>query len=163
LSAWLPRQRWFGAKTRNIQSVRVIDWAELPAAVAANTIVPPSTELPAVAASIPPALFYFEINYADNACDVYQVPLAFSAGGEAAEVLQHPERATHHAAGDGEVHLRPHEVFPPAEPAAIASPVAVGTPEALAAAGQPLPSTPHPLTPMTVAPAPITAQPGEAV
>src|SRR5579859_8034097 len=60
LAAWIPRQRWFGAKTRKIQSVRVIDWAELPAAVAANTIVPPSSELPE-ANSIPPALFYVEI------------------------------------------------------------------------------------------------------
>ena len=59
LAAWLPRQRWFGAKTRKIQSVRVIDWAELPAAIAANTIVPPSNELP-TANSIPPALFYFQ-------------------------------------------------------------------------------------------------------
>ena len=30
--------------------------------------------------------------------------------GEAAAVLEHPERATHGAAGPGEVHLRPHEV-----------------------------------------------------
>jgi maltose alpha-D-glucosyltransferase/alpha-amylase len=26
LPGWLPRQRWFGAKTRKIQSVRVLDW-----------------------------------------------------------------------------------------------------------------------------------------
>jgi maltose alpha-D-glucosyltransferase/alpha-amylase len=85
LAAWIPRQRWFGAKTRKIQSVRVIDWAELPAAVAANTIVPPGSELPA-ANTIPPALFYFEIGYGDNACDVYQAPLAFSAGADAEEL-----------------------------------------------------------------------------
>ena len=91
LPAWLPRQRWFGAKTRKIQSVRVIDWAELPAAVAANTIVPPSSDLPA-ASSIPPALFYFEIGYGDNVCDIYQVPLAFSAGADADETDGQPSR-----------------------------------------------------------------------
>ena len=26
---WLPRQRWFGAKTRTIESVRVGNWVEL--------------------------------------------------------------------------------------------------------------------------------------
>ena len=54
LPAYLKGQRWFGAKTRNIQSVRVVDWAELPAAVAATTIVPPSTELPAGSISVSP-------------------------------------------------------------------------------------------------------------
>jgi maltose alpha-D-glucosyltransferase/alpha-amylase len=81
LPAWLPRQRWFGAKTRKIQSVRVIDWAELPAAVPDHK----STDLPA-ASSIPPALFYFEIGYGDGVCDTYQVPLAFSAGPDADEL-----------------------------------------------------------------------------
>src|SRR6201993_2899260 len=27
MAGWLPRQRWFGAKTRRIQTVRMIDWA----------------------------------------------------------------------------------------------------------------------------------------
>ena len=241
MAAWLPRQRWFGAKTRKIQSVRVIDWAELPAVVAANTIVPPSSELP-TANTIPPALFYFEIDYGNSSCDVYQAPLAFSAGtdadeltashphsiiallpspvgsgvlhdatvredfrkglltliernatlalssrreaalqvaaslaaavtgnhardeaasGDAAEVLAHPERATHNPAGAGEVHLRPHERFPASESAAVASTNAV--PEPAVPPTHPVPSPPHPLTPITVAPAPITAQPGEAV
>ena len=236
---WLPRQRWFGAKTRRIQSVRVIDWAELPAAVAANTIVPPSSDLPS-ASSIPPALFYFEIGYGDNAPDVYQVPLAFSGGddaealtashpqsiiavlpspvgsgvlhdaavredfrqavltliernatlslssrreaelqiaaslaaaatgnhareevasGDAAEVLAHPERATHDAAGAGEVHLRPHEAFPAKEPLAAPIPAAA---DSMASSAAAIPAQPHPLTPMTVSPVPITAQPGEA-
>ncbi len=238
LAAWLPRQRWFGAKTRKIQSVRVIDWAELPAAVAANTIVPPSSDLPA-ASSIPPALFYFEITYTDGIPDVYQLPLAFSAGddadeltaslpqsivtllpspagsgalhdatvredfrqalltliernatvglatrreaalevaaslaaaasgntareeatrGDATEVLAHPDRAAHNPAAAGKVHLRPHEAFPSSEPVIAASAVAVpADPPITASAGGP-----HPLTQVTVAPAPITAQPGEA-
>ncbi|HEV2446081.1 MAG TPA: maltose alpha-D-glucosyltransferase [Candidatus Sulfopaludibacter sp.] len=234
MAAWLPRQRWFGSKTRRIQTVRVIDWAELPAAVTANTIVPPSGELPA-ANSIPPALFYLEVSYEDRASEVYQAPLAFSVGadaeewmgshpqsviallpsaagsgalhdatvredfrqdlltliernatvavssrrdaalevaaslaaaatgssaraeaasGEAEEVLAHPERATHGSAGTGEVHLRPHEVFPASETVAVASSAGMTQEGVL--------SPPHPLTPMPVAPAPITAQPGEA-
>ncbi|HEY3629156.1 MAG TPA: maltose alpha-D-glucosyltransferase [Terracidiphilus sp.] len=241
MAAWLPRQRWFGAKTRKIQSVRVIDWAELPAAVAANTIVPPASDLPA-ATSIPPALFYFEIDYGNGSCDVYQAPLAFSAGadadeltanatqsiiamlpspvgsgvlhdatvredfrqglltliernatlglstrreaalevaaslvaastgnhardeaaaGQAEEVLAHPERATHNPAGAGEVHLRPHELFPASELVAVANSVP-GSTDPVVPSAPPLPSPPHPLTPVTVAPLPITAQPGEA-
>jgi maltose alpha-D-glucosyltransferase/alpha-amylase len=240
LPAWLPRQRWFGAKTRKIQSARVLDWVELPSAVAANTTIFASTDLPA-ASSIPPALFFVEIGYGDGVCDVYQVPLAVSAGadaddltanhpqsilamlpspagaavlhdattredlrqglltliernatlalsttrtatlevaaslaaaatghtarealarGEADDLLQHPERATHDPVGDGQVHLRPHEVFPVVEstpkteiPAAIAP---VRTDEQLTPAA-------HPLAGLPVTPAPISAQPGEAV
>jgi maltose alpha-D-glucosyltransferase/alpha-amylase len=91
LPTWLPRQRWFGAKTKKIQSVKVLDWAELPAPVAANTTILPSADLPS-ASSIPPALFYFEIGYGDNLSDTYQVPLAFSAGADAESLsAQHPE------------------------------------------------------------------------
>ena len=193
--------------------------------------------------SIPSALFYFEVDYGDGPCDVYQAPLAFSAGadadeltanhpqsiiamlpspagsgvlhdasvredfrqglltliernatlalssrheaalqvaatltaaatgngardevtsGEAAEVLAHPERATHNPAGAGEVHLRPHEVFPGSGSVAVAN-SGDATPDAVVPGSQPLPAPPpHPLTPTTVAPAPITAQPGEA-
>jgi maltose alpha-D-glucosyltransferase / alpha-amylase len=90
MAGWVPRQRWFGAKTRKIKSARMTDWAELPASIAANTMVPPSSELPAMN-SIPPALFYFEIDYGNGSCDVYQVPLAFSAGADADELTaSHP-------------------------------------------------------------------------
>jgi maltose alpha-D-glucosyltransferase/alpha-amylase len=80
LPGWLPRQRWFGAKTRKVQFARLVDWAELPAAPVAA--VPASADLPA-GNSIPPALFYFEIGYGDNLSDVYQLPLAFSTGAGA--------------------------------------------------------------------------------
>ena len=195
LPAWLPSQRWFGAKTRAIESVRVMDWVELPAAVAANTTILPASELPS-ASTVPPVLLYVEISYAEGESEIYQLPLAFSTGldaeqiaaatpqsivatlstptgaavlhdgivredtrqglltlidrnatqrlstmrtaalevaasltaaatgqsahaaiadGEAAELLQHPERATHGPASGGAVHLRPHEVFPASE------------------------------------------------
>ena len=85
LPEWLSRQRWFGAKTRKIQSVRVLDWAELPAAIAANTEVLPARDLPSDS-SIPPAVFYFEISYGDNSSDVYQIPLSFSTAESADQI-----------------------------------------------------------------------------
>jgi maltose alpha-D-glucosyltransferase/alpha-amylase len=86
LADWIPRQRWFGAKTRKIQSVRVLDWVELPAVIAANAEILPAPELPADS-SIPPALFYCQIDYGDSSCDVYQFPIAFSTA-EAAEKIR---------------------------------------------------------------------------
>jgi maltose alpha-D-glucosyltransferase / alpha-amylase len=85
LPTWLPRQRWFGAKTRKIANVRILDWLELAAPIAANTELLPASDLPADS-SIPVALFYVEVNYGDSACDVYQVPLAFSTGATGEQI-----------------------------------------------------------------------------
>ena len=68
LPAYLVRQRWFGAKSRTISSVRVLDWVELP--------------------TIPAAIVFIEITYVDSAtagvpADVYQLPLALTSGSEA--------------------------------------------------------------------------------
>jgi maltose alpha-D-glucosyltransferase/alpha-amylase len=82
LLAWLPRQRWFGAKARKIQSTRVLDWVELPAATEVDTTISASPDLP-VADAIPPALFFVEIAYPDSPSDIYQIPLAFSTGADA--------------------------------------------------------------------------------
>jgi maltose alpha-D-glucosyltransferase / alpha-amylase len=76
LPAWLPRQRWFGAKTRKILNVKVLDWTALPS---------PSPNPPADS-PIPPALFYVAVNYGENLCDVYQVPLAFTSGPAAEQI-----------------------------------------------------------------------------
>ena len=76
LSAWLPSQRWFGAKTRTIDSLRLLDWVEIP--VFGQAAVPDNRS------AIQPALFFIEIAYLDGSFDRYQIPLAFSAG-EAAE------------------------------------------------------------------------------
>ncbi|QHN04281.1 maltose alpha-D-glucosyltransferase [Granulicella sp. WH15] len=90
LPTWLPKQRWFGAKSRTIHSARVLEWAELPEMVAANTAILPTNSIPA-ASTIPPALFYIEIGYADSATDTYQIPLAFSTGPDAAALIaEHP-------------------------------------------------------------------------
>jgi len=85
LAGWLPRQRWFGAKSRTIQSVRMLGWVELPEATAANTAILPAPSLPA-ASTIPPALFYVEVVYADSSTETYQIPLAFSTGNEVEEL-----------------------------------------------------------------------------
>jgi len=75
LLTWLPRQRWFGAKTRKIQHTRVLDWVEIPGVAAADN------------GAITPALFYFEIAYADGATDIYQLPFAFSTGAEVEDLM----------------------------------------------------------------------------
>ncbi len=41
---------------------------------------------PPTDSSIPPALFYVEVNYGENLCDVYQVPLAFTTGPVAEQI-----------------------------------------------------------------------------
>jgi maltose alpha-D-glucosyltransferase/alpha-amylase len=85
LPGWLPRQRWFGAKSRNIHNVKILDWVELPAPIAANTEILPSVDLPADS-SIPPALFYLEVDYGNGAFEVYQLPLGFSTGAMAEQI-----------------------------------------------------------------------------
>ena len=80
LPAWLPRQRWFGAKSRRIQTARVLHWGSLlnHAEVACTTARDH--------AFIPPAVFIVEISYFEGVADIYQVPLAISMGNDADEV-----------------------------------------------------------------------------
>jgi maltose alpha-D-glucosyltransferase/alpha-amylase len=83
LPAWLPRQRWFGAKARRIQTVRVLDWVELAdgPGLGAHPDRPTSPEL------APPALCFIEVSYLDGPSDTYQIPLAFSSGDAVNELL----------------------------------------------------------------------------
>ena len=83
LPTWLQRQRWFGAKTRRIQSVRVLDWVALP--------VERADDVMAAGSQVPCALLFVEIGYADGPADTYQIPLAFSSAADADEVTaNHP-------------------------------------------------------------------------
>jgi maltose alpha-D-glucosyltransferase/alpha-amylase len=66
LPAYLVRQRWFGAKSRTITSVRIPDWVELP--------------------STPAALVFIEVSYAESDPDIYQFPLALTSGPDAEAV-----------------------------------------------------------------------------
>ena len=70
LITYLPRQRWFGAKSRTIKMVEVLDSARLPGLNA--------------------ALVFLRITYADQSTNTYQLPLAISTGEEADAVHADP-------------------------------------------------------------------------
>ena len=71
LPAWLLRQRFFGAKTRTIAGIAILDWAAIPLPGASAT--PEASNLGA-------ALFFIEISYTSGESDTYQLPLAVSTG-----------------------------------------------------------------------------------
>ena len=81
LPAWIVRQRWFGAKTRPIQGIRVADYVTLPTSstVAAHAAAGQTSHTPDPHA-LGAALFFFEIQYNEGEPDLYQVPLAVSSG-----------------------------------------------------------------------------------
>jgi maltose alpha-D-glucosyltransferase/alpha-amylase len=81
LMDWLPRQRWFGAKTRTIESIRVRNWAELEPG-GANEPANRDAASASSAKAIPPALFFFDVTYFSGVPDTYQIPLAISTGAE---------------------------------------------------------------------------------
>ena len=87
LPVWMPQQRWFGAKSRKIEGARVIEWAELPTKVPDATDGTPRDCEPSFA-----AVFFVEVAYSDGPVDIYQVPLAFSTGAEAEELLVNQPR-----------------------------------------------------------------------
>jgi maltose alpha-D-glucosyltransferase/alpha-amylase len=67
LTTYLPRQRWFGAKSRTIKAIAVIDSAELPGLNA--------------------VLLFLELTYDDDSTNVYQLALTITTG-EAAETIR---------------------------------------------------------------------------
>jgi maltose alpha-D-glucosyltransferase / alpha-amylase len=66
LPTYLPHQRWFGAKSRTIKTVNVLDWVQVP--------------------NINAALVFLELTYENEAegeaKDIYQLPLTISTGEE---------------------------------------------------------------------------------
>jgi maltose alpha-D-glucosyltransferase/alpha-amylase len=91
LMDWLPRQRWFGAKTRTIESIRVRDWAEIKPDDAAKPAITIEQNAPSVKA-IPPALLFFDVTYFSGSPDIYQIPLAISTAADLDEVtVNHPQ------------------------------------------------------------------------
>ena len=64
LITYLPHQRWFGAKSRAIQTVEVLDFAEFP--------------------GIDAVLVFIQLIYDDGSTSVYQLPLTITMGEEAA-------------------------------------------------------------------------------
>jgi maltose alpha-D-glucosyltransferase/alpha-amylase len=73
LTTYLPHQRWYGAKSRTIKAVTVIDSAELPGL---NAI-----------------LFFLELTYDDDSTSVYQLALTITSG-EAAETIRASDPAS---------------------------------------------------------------------
>ncbi len=87
LPNYLQRQRWFGAKSRTIASVRILDSAPLPRSQPRAT----SGEKEEGAASRPTAsicaLVFLQITYDEGSTDTYQLPLCLSSG-DAAEAVR---------------------------------------------------------------------------
>ena len=73
LPAYLVRQRWFGAKSRTIAGMRILDWVELPGTAA--------------------AIVFLQVAYAEGETDVYQLPLALTTGPEA-DAVRHSAQAS---------------------------------------------------------------------
>jgi maltose alpha-D-glucosyltransferase/alpha-amylase len=73
LLTFLPRQRWFGSKSRTIKTVHVLDSAELQ--------------------GLDAALVFLQLTYDDDSTNVYQLPLAITSG-EAAEAIRATEPAS---------------------------------------------------------------------
>ena len=90
LPEYLVRQRWFGAKSRTIASVRVLDWVELPGAPAAAAgekdrgVILSGGSAPAAGVEAPAgpcaAIVFIQIAYAEGEPDVYQLLLALTTG-----------------------------------------------------------------------------------
>ena len=66
LPEYLPKQRWFGAKSRQIKSTRIVDWTPLKTAKA--------------------ALAWVEVQFDEGAPDVYLLPLAMTFADAAEEL-----------------------------------------------------------------------------
>ena len=86
LMAYLPRQRWFGAKSKTVKSVGVLDYARLSDSNA--------------------ALFYLEVSFDDGSRDVYQLPLAVTRSEEREKAQADPNRivAVNTRAGSAIIH-----------------------------------------------------------
>ncbi len=84
LIAWLPRQRWFGAKSRRIQSARTLDWVDLSRI--ADNFAEFSTPGQTASSVVAPALLFVEVTYFEGNSDIYQLPLTVSSGTGADEI-----------------------------------------------------------------------------
>ena len=83
LPAYLAHQRWFGAKSRTIASVRILDWVELHTepGVEPNRSEVPRTSNPKPRTSSA-AIVFLQIAYTEGDPDTYQLPLALTTGPE---------------------------------------------------------------------------------
>jgi maltose alpha-D-glucosyltransferase / alpha-amylase len=84
LLEWLPRKRWFGAKTHKIESVRVRNWVELASDANGSGLLTNDASVPE---AVPDALFFFDVTYFNGLPEVYQIPLAVSIGAALDEIV----------------------------------------------------------------------------
>jgi maltose alpha-D-glucosyltransferase/alpha-amylase len=85
---WFPRQRWFGAKTRTIESLRANSWVELRPD---GSVAFPTTG-DDTSTALFPALFFFDVTYNGGSSETYQLPLAIGVGADFdGEMAEHPE------------------------------------------------------------------------
>jgi maltose alpha-D-glucosyltransferase/alpha-amylase len=82
LTGWLPKQRWFGAKTRVVRAVRLCEWAELPSA--SERYFPQG---PHKQSALPFAVLYVEVEYTEGDSDLYQLCCAMSVGAAREEIV----------------------------------------------------------------------------
>ncbi len=75
LPAWLGRQRWFGAKSKVVQTIEVQSWIALKTRTTERD-------------SLDAALFMLNVFYAEGEPDVYQLPLALTLDPAADEMLR---------------------------------------------------------------------------
>ena len=78
LPAWLPRQRWFGAKAGTIQSSRIRHWVQIPATSGGSFASGSKGKV-----SFPFAGFFVEVAYTDGEPDLYQLTLAIRSASNA--------------------------------------------------------------------------------
>ena len=82
LPSYLQRQRWFGAKSRTIANVQVLDSAPFPRSKPKSS----ATEGREPAASSTCAIVFLQLTYEDASTDTYQLPLCISSGDAAMEI-----------------------------------------------------------------------------
>jgi maltose alpha-D-glucosyltransferase / alpha-amylase len=83
---WLPQRRWFGSKTRVIETVKVRSWVELRMRGQDGRDGYASSR---GQDAIPFALFFFDVKYRDSgAQDTYQIPLGICSGDDLDEIAQ---------------------------------------------------------------------------
>jgi maltose alpha-D-glucosyltransferase/alpha-amylase len=87
---WLTRQRWFGAKGRRIQSVRVSQWADL--SVVAERAGPDRHLGESEVDLASEAILFVQVTYFEGEPDTYQIPLAIYVGNQADAIIsERPE------------------------------------------------------------------------
>ena len=73
LPEFLPKQRWFGAKSRQIASTAVLDWG----------VLQPSATTATSTSSSSVALMFTQVNYTEGEPEIYLLPLKILLGEEA--------------------------------------------------------------------------------